>query len=195
MRRVGVRASRPEDAARIVDLLTLAFAGDPAARVLMAEPGRYLAGQAIVSESARALGQPHGSALVTEGFEGAALWLPPGVGLDQAALGAIFEGAAPTERFQTALAAFARLSEFKPREPYWYLAVLGVDPIHQGQGVGSALLEHQLAVVDAQHEPAYLETSNPAAVPLYERFGFEIVADLSPEGHGWILLAMQRPAR
>ena len=195
MPRYSIRASTPADAQRIIDLVTLAFAGDPASRVLMAEPRRFLEGFPKVAEVARATGQPHGTALVTEGFEGAALWLPPGVEQDLSVVGSVLDGAEPTERFTGGVAAFARLPEFHPKEPHWYLAVLGVDPLYQGQGVGSALLAHQLAVVDADGLRAFLETPNPAAVPLYERFGFEAQGDIAPEGHGWSLVPMVRPAR
>lgn len=61
-----------------------------------------------------------------------------------------------------------------PRYPHWYLALLGVDPSRQGLGLGSRLLEAGLRMVDADHQPAYLETPNPNSVAFYERFGFVV---------------------
>ncbi|MFI5493803.1 GNAT family N-acetyltransferase [Actinoplanes sp. NPDC051859] len=56
-----------------------------------------------------------------------------------------------------------------PQEPHWHLAFLAVDPVHQGAGLGSALMQHthdQLAV------PVYLEATNDDNVRLYRRHGF-----------------------
>jgi ribosomal protein S18 acetylase RimI-like enzyme len=64
-----------------------------------------------------------------------------------------------------------------PAEPHWYLAVLGVRPDRRGLGAGSALLEPGLARADAAGMPCYLESSNPRNVGLYERHGFEVVAE------------------
>jgi ribosomal protein S18 acetylase RimI-like enzyme len=58
----------------------------------------------------------------------------------------------------------------------WYLQVIGVSPEAQGLGVGSRLLEPAIDLADREQVPCYLETSNPEAVPFYERAGFEIDA-------------------
>jgi ribosomal protein S18 acetylase RimI-like enzyme len=67
------------------------------------------------------------------------------------------------------------MGEFHITEPHWYLPLIGVDPAQQGRGYGSALLRHALAACDSAGLPAYLESSNPRNVPLYERHGFEII--------------------
>ena len=79
----------------------------------------------------------------------------------------------------------------RPSEPHWHLALHGVDPLHQGLGLGSALLAPVLDACDQQSLPAYLEATNDASVPFYTRHGFEvrgvIQAGTSPR-----LWAMQR---
>ncbi len=76
------------------------------------------------------------------------------------------------------LRAFDRFDEHHPRDtPHYYLSLLGTDPQHLGHGHGLRLLADNLAVVDDAKAPCYLEASNPANVPLYQRFGFEIVAE------------------
>jgi ribosomal protein S18 acetylase RimI-like enzyme len=65
-----------------------------------------------------------------------------------------------------------------PEQPHWYLPFLGVDPGAQGRGLGSTLLAQALALVDAEHMPAYLESTNPRNLPLYERFGFRVVGEI-----------------
>jgi ribosomal protein S18 acetylase RimI-like enzyme len=59
----------------------------------------------------------------------------------------------------------------------WYLQVIGVSPEAQGLGVGSSLLEPAVDLADREQVPCYLETSNPEAVPFYQRSGFEIEAE------------------
>ncbi len=70
-----------------------------------------------------------------------------------------------------------------PREPHLYLAVLGVRPEQQGQGLGTALLQPGISEADRLGLPAYLESSNPRNVPLYERHGFEVTEEVQlPSG-------------
>ncbi len=67
------------------------------------------------------------------------------------------------------------MGQYHPHEPHWYLAVLGVDVSRQGKGLGSLLMKHTLARVDAERMPAYLESSNPRNIPFYETHGFEVI--------------------
>jgi ribosomal protein S18 acetylase RimI-like enzyme len=69
---------------------------------------------------------------------------------------------------------FEALARVHPREPHWYLATLGVDPLAQRGGVGSALLAHWLDAVDADATPAWLETDRQANIGFYRRAGFEV---------------------
>ncbi len=54
---------------------------------------------------------------------------------------------------------------------------IGVDPAHQGRGVGRALLRALLEVADAAHATVFLEvrTDNEAAHALYASEGFAVV--------------------
>lgn len=60
----------------------------------------------------------------------------------------------------------------RPARPSWYLKVLGVAPEHRGKGIGTALMEYRLAIVDAEDDDAYLESSTPESGRVYERLGF-----------------------
>ena len=82
-----------------------------------------------------------------------------------------------------------------PKEPHWYLGILGARPEAQGTGAGTELLGRCLATfVDRDGLPAYLESSNPRNVTLYLRHGFEIVGDI-PIADGVSMTAMWRPAQ
>lgn len=54
---------------------------------------------------------------------------------------------------------------------------IGVDPAHQGRGIGRALLRGLLAAADALHATVFLEvrTDNDPARALYESEGFTVV--------------------
>ena len=54
---------------------------------------------------------------------------------------------------------------------------IGVDPAHQGRGIGRALLRGLLAAADALHATVFLEvrTDNEPARVLYESEGFAVV--------------------
>ncbi len=82
-----------------------------------------------------------------------------------------------------------------PTEPHWYLATLGTAPEHQHRGLGSALLRAQLRRVDEAGEPAYLESSKERNVPLYSRFGFEVVDEFHSRAGGPTIWRMWREPR
>ncbi len=77
-------------------------------------------------------------------------------------------------RWQTWLRAIDRRH---PREPHLYLEHLGVEPALQGRGLGSSLLEVLSDRANREGLACFLETANPRNLPLYRRFGFEVVAE------------------
>lgn len=82
-----------------------------------------------------------------------------------------------------------------PEEPHWYLAVLGSDTTVRGKGYGQALMHSRLDRVDAEHAPAYLESSKPENVPYYQRFGFEVTGEIVLPNGGPTLWPMWRAPR
>jgi ribosomal protein S18 acetylase RimI-like enzyme len=64
-----------------------------------------------------------------------------------------------------------------PHDEHWHLAFLAVDPDHQHHGLGSKLMEHTHADLDAATTPAYLEATNANNVRLYRRHGY---VDMEP---------------
>ena len=55
--------------------------------------------------------------------------------------------------------------------------ILGVDPDHQGKGLGGALLQPALAKADQEGLPCYLETLEEKNLAFYGRHGFEVLVD------------------
>jgi GNAT superfamily N-acetyltransferase len=90
----------------------------------------------------------------------------------------------------------ARFDAAHPRDqPHYYLTLLGTHPDHRGKGIGMRLLAHDLAIIDAEHLPAYLESSNPANDHRYASVGFEPVGEISNPGVGPTVTTMWRMAR
>jgi ribosomal protein S18 acetylase RimI-like enzyme len=161
-----------DEAERAVATIVVAFAADPAARWSFPEPATYLAHFPAVVRAFGGQAFANGSGHQVENYAGAALWLLPGAAPDQDEMIAIVETAVPADRRSDVFAVFEQMGGYHPQEPHWYLPLIGVDPARQNRGLGSALLRHALALCDKAGLPAYLESSNPANIPLYERHGF-----------------------
>ena len=86
-------------------------------------------------------------------------------------------------------------ANYLPSEPHYYLQFLGCRTEQQGQGIGSALIAHGTGICDDRGMPAYLESSNRLNVPLYERHGFEVIAERTIGNGGPTVWFMWRDAR
>lgn len=64
-----------------------------------------------------------------------------------------------------------------PTDPHWHLLFLAVHPDRWSRGLGSALMDHTHARLDAEGIPAYLEATNAENRKLYRRHGY---ADMNP---------------
>ena len=90
----------------------------------------------------------------------------------------------------------SRFEAAHPRaEPHYYLSLLATHPDHRGKGIGMRLLAHGLKQIDAEHLPAYLESTNPANNRRYASAGFEPHGEFSYPGGGPVVTTMWRPAR
>jgi GNAT superfamily N-acetyltransferase len=87
------------------------------------------------------------------------------------------------------------MKQHHPEEPHWYLAVIGSDVTVRGKGYGQVLMRSRLDRVDAEHAPAYLESSKPENVPYYQRFGFEVTGQIALPDGGPTLWPMWRAPR
>ena len=190
-----IRIATADDRARALGVLVLGFAGDPFNRWLFPDAQRYLAAMGELVDAFGGRAFEAGSAYVAAGCEGGALWLPPGVEPDRERLMAVILGNV-TERVATDLAGVGTgMAEYHARAgDCWYLPLIGVDPLRQGQGVGAALMVAALRRIDSERAPAYLESSNPRNVSLYQRHGFELMGAIQA-GSSPPMLPMYRPAR
>jgi GNAT superfamily N-acetyltransferase len=173
-----VLAASPAHEESALAPLVLAFASDPAVRWLYPDAHQF---RIFFPRFARAFGGKAfavGTAQHLDDFRGTALWLPPGVAPDDDALIPLLEETVTSERLGRAFDLFGQMGAYHPNVPHWYLPLLGVDPVHQNQGLGSALLEPLLAAFDRDGAIAYLEASNPRNLPFYERHGFDVRGEI-----------------
>ena len=98
-------------------------------------------------------------------FAAVALWLPPGTEPGGDATVALFQATVDSRKFNDLLGVFGQMEEAHPAMPHWYLPWFGVDCALQGRGLGSRLMTPCLEIVDQQHMPAYLDSTNPRNVP------------------------------
>jgi GNAT superfamily N-acetyltransferase len=182
------------DLERAVAVIALAFTADPVFRWIFPDPGRYLRYFPAFLRVLASTAVRHGTAFQAGDCVAAALWLPPNVVPERAALSAIMQEGVTADRHAESIAFAERMGSHRPSEPHWWLPFIGVDPLHRHKGLGSALLRHALVRCDGDHMPAHLETGNPANLPLYERYGFKSLGSFRV-GSSPIVFPMRRVAR
>jgi ribosomal protein S18 acetylase RimI-like enzyme len=191
---ISVTVASAADEPRAISTIVLAFTNDPVLRWVYPDSDQYLTHFPGFAKLFDGGAFEHGTAYYSEGFKGAALWLPPGAQQDEEPLVELLQSSVDERRQEDLFAMLEQMGSYHPEEPLWYLPLIGVDPAEQGKGHGSALLAHVLAVCDRDHSGAYLENSNPGNTPLYERHGFEVIAEIQV-GDSPPLLPMMRTAR
>ncbi len=179
---MSVKIALPSDEAQAIDTLTLAFSTDPMVRWSLPDPAKYLAVFPLMARAFGASAFERGTSYVADGFAGTALWLPPGIEPDEKALLRLLDENAPNDIKDDMPRIFEQMQKYHPTEPHWYLPLIGVDPVYQGAGVGSALMTEALKAVDQDGLIAYLESSNPRNISLYERHGFEVIGEIQSGG-------------
>ena len=136
---------------------------------------------------------------MTEGCEAASVWIPPGgteiAPEDEAQLVPLLEelvGARAEEVIEL-------LRPVRSSTPQGRAALLPQParhhPSHSGRGIGMGLLAENLARIDLERMPAYLESSNPANNHRYQRYGFEKIGEFHPPGSNTPVTTMWRDAR
>lgn len=185
-RMVQARHATKADIDALGIALAAAFATDPVWGWMVPDQARWSrwAADAFAHDADVRLRQGH--VYTVDGAVGAAMWAPPGLWrgslLDQAREAPSMVRLIGRAGLRRGVAMLRGMEKAHPRDDHWYLGLLGTDPAHQGRGIGSALLRPILDRCDLDGVGAYLESSNPANVPFYERHGFRVTGQLSPGG-------------
>jgi ribosomal protein S18 acetylase RimI-like enzyme len=199
---IDVRPARKADIPALARVLGRAFQDDPvlawvqpdAERRKAALPGLFGA----LTRHHFMAGRGTEVAVSDDGVAAAALWDPPGRWMQSpreqlAMLPGVMRA------FRGRLAAGRTLTDLMkaqhPDESHWYLAIIGSDPTASGAGLAHALMRSRLDRCDAEFAPAYLESGNPANIPYFERFGFEVTEEIVLPDGGPSLWPMWRAPR
>jgi GNAT superfamily N-acetyltransferase len=161
--------------AKAIGALTLAFASDPMCRWCWPRADDFLKGFPAFTRAFGGRAFVTGSAYQIAGGAGAALWLPPDVEPDEAGVTAVIQDTVPAGLRESLYSVMEQMGRHHPIVPHWYLPLIGVEPVHQGLGLGYALMQPILQRCDAEGLPAYLESTNPRNIPFYERLRFRRV--------------------
>lgn len=197
-----VRRATPDDVPRLARLFAAVFATDPVFDWLTrGGPSRNKALERFFLRVLNSRTLPYGETWLTANGLAAAAWIPPYSPLQSPSLIDDLK-MVPTVLRLTGVPRLARgaamasaMAGAHPAEPCFYLAFIAVAPRLQGAGLGTLLLEHTLARVDAARAGAYLENSNPRNLTLYERAGFTVTREIVARRDAPPMFAMWRPAR
>lgn len=169
---MNVRIGSEEDLDGVTATLTSAFESDPLwGWAFPQRPSLEAWWRLLVTSALR-----YPWTWIADDYAAVSVWIPPGGAeltvAEEARIEPLLDellGARATE----VLELLERFDASHPTDrPHYYLSLLATNPDHRGKGMGMALLADNLARIDAEGMSAYLESSNSANDPRYERQGF-----------------------
>ncbi len=182
----GIRNARPADVKTIARMLALAFDDDPLTTWMFPDPP---ARHARLPRMFRALlreALPLDEVYTTESLRGAAIWNPPGtfpLGWRGNARMGWTMARLLRHRLVDRAEGLLYFDRHHPKEPHWYLQMLGTEPEWQGKGIASSLLSPILERCDHSGHRVYLEASKEKNIPFYARHGFVVTEEMQvPKG-------------
>ena len=193
------RPAGSSDLTAVTETISLAFHDDPTWSWAFPDAARRQAQYAVFWRFLLAGALRYPWVLVTGSCEAVSVWIPPGGSEvaedDEARIGPLLEELVG-ERASDVMELLERFDAAHPREqPHYYLSLLGTHPSHAGRGIGMALLAENLARIDREQMPAYLESSNPGNNHRYERHGFVAIGRFYPPGGDVPVTTMWRDPR
>jgi len=181
------RVASPQDSADVVEIVVSAFYDDPTWSWAFPDPSRRaeqhrLWWGLLIDGAIR-----FPWVWLTQGNTATSVWIPPNetdfspeqeAAVEPLLVELLASGASRVLR------GIELFDQAHPRGvPHFYLSLLGTSTEHRGHGFGLRLMAENLRRIDDAGMPSYLEASNPANVPLYMRYGFEVLGSFTlPEG-------------
>jgi ribosomal protein S18 acetylase RimI-like enzyme len=195
----------PSQADVAAAVLVHSFADDPGLLFVLPDPAeRDRLGPALALAVVRYALRCGAPLVMPHPVRGVALWFrpdapaPTDADLTETGLADVPKriGPAAWQRFQRLLDHLDALHPCYAPEPHWYLAMLGVEPTWQRQGIGESLLQPVFAAADREGRCCYLEAPTAGNARYYERRGFRVVAETDiPESDVHVWLMRREPKR
>lgn len=186
---------------KVAGLCALAFQDDPEAIHLICDPEERKRLLPHLFEFAVRYGILYGEGYaVSQQIEGIAIWLPSAAA-DLTPTRLIRAGFFPLCRkigvkLVWRAMSFVRYAISVQRDnltsDHWNLHLLAVSPAFQGNGYAGVLLRDMLERMDRKCLPCYLTTHNEKNIPIYRKYGFELVHSSPVYRTGVNLWAMLR---
>ena len=162
------RATRA-DRDQVVATVVAAFVADPAYRYFFPDDGTYEVHATTFTEYLFDKRVDLGTVWIAAGGAVAALWDPPDKPNPGGRPDLPDDVLARIDRYD------ATVHPMLPTDPHWYLGVLATHPDQAGKRWGRRVMAAGVTTAHADGLPAYLETTNPSNVDLYEREGWQLV--------------------
>jgi len=178
-----ITQATPADRDQVVRTVVAAFVADPAYRYFFPDDDTY---EQYSTAFTRYLFDKRvglGTVWIAAGGAVAALWDPP-------------HAPQSTQAPELPVDVLARIASYDatvhpllPTEPHWYLGVLATHPDHAGRRLGRAVMGAGVTTAHADGLPAYLETTNPSNVAMYEKAGWNVVGQADNGGPTtWVMV-------
>jgi ribosomal protein S18 acetylase RimI-like enzyme len=195
----GVRKATQRDVEGTARSLSRAFDDDPVMNWLIRQDARRSeAFSTLFRTSLDELCLEHGWALTTEDQTAGALWYPPGTSKitfgQQLRMLPQMLRCAGLLGLPRLVGVMDTMDKHHPKSDHYYLQFVGVDPEHQGKGIGAALMKPALEECDREDLGAYLENTKESNLSFYERFGFEVTEAVQLGNAGPTMWLMWRDA-
>ncbi|WP_324828512.1 GNAT family N-acetyltransferase [Qipengyuania zhejiangensis] len=189
-----IRTAEPHERASLIATAVLGFVADPMVRWTVPDASTYIEAMSEFFDAFGGRAFENGSAWVANDGQALAMWLPPGIEPDGERMVESITSRSDPDKVEEIFTVLGLMEQFHPKEDCWYLPVIGADPAYTGLGLGGMLMKTALERVDRDRLPAYLESSNPRNVSLYERHGFSVIGEIQ-HGSSPVMIPMLRPAR
>lgn len=181
----------------VVRTLTTAFFNDPLWGPAFPDTGQRASQAAAMWRLYASSALRYHWLLVSDEAKAVAVWIPPGgeelTSEESNGLPRLLRQTAGQDVAEAIVTINEQFTAVRPKQPHFYLTLLGVHNHHRGKGLGMALLAESLAHIDALDAPAYLESSNPANLQRYEGVGFTPLEEVVV-ATGHVVTTMWRPA-
>jgi len=168
---------------RFAEILSSAFAGDPFYTFLFPDAERRAHLLPWLFDKLLSYANQYGLVLADSNYHGISVWLEPKhtrllpLGVLRAGL-FLFPFKVSHLELKRSIK-LAQVSNQLHRQavstPHFYLEAVGVEPSHQGKGLGRTLVQAGISRADETRVPCYLETYNPNNLGFYGSLGFSVV--------------------